>query len=243
MPASRIMIIEDTEAIRLAVATALRAQGFEVTATPDGPDLEAELAGVRSRPRGAGRDAARPRRLRAAAAGPAGQPGRGGDADRPRHHGRPGRRARRGADDYLVKPFAMAELVARVDAVLRRTRPGGSVTAVGDLTLNDDANRGPPRRRRGRPHRDRAARARLPRRAPRAGGEQDPDPHGGLGLRGLRRERRRGARLLAAPQARGRRRAAAAAHRPRPRLPARERREHASASPPARCASRVARRR
>lgn len=42
-----------------------------------------------------------------------------------------------GADDYIVKPFAFAELMARVQAVVRRTsaRPP-MVMTVGDLTLD-----------------------------------------------------------------------------------------------------------
>ncbi|AKX45240.1 XRE family transcriptional regulator [Thiopseudomonas alkaliphila] len=44
-----------------------------------------------------------------------------------------------GADDYLVKPFALSELVARIQAVLRRS--SGSVKRllqVADLTLDQD---------------------------------------------------------------------------------------------------------
>ncbi|WP_306015426.1 phosphate regulon transcriptional regulator PhoB [Oceanicaulis sp. MMSF_3324] len=48
-----------------------------------------------------------------------------------------------GADDYIVKPFLMKELFARVRAVLRRIRPGlaeDSVT-VGDITIDRVAHR------------------------------------------------------------------------------------------------------
>jgi DNA-binding response OmpR family regulator len=41
-----------------------------------------------------------------------------------------------GADDYLVKPFGLAELQARIRAVLRRVRPGSEVTRYGPLTVD-----------------------------------------------------------------------------------------------------------
>ena len=45
-----------------------------------------------------------------------------------------------GADDYLVKPFGMMEMVSRVRAVLRRCAPlgEGSVLRAGNLTVNLD---------------------------------------------------------------------------------------------------------
>ncbi len=45
-----------------------------------------------------------------------------------------------GADDYICKPFSPREVVARVKAVLRRTRDGQTVQAQG-LVLNQDRYR------------------------------------------------------------------------------------------------------
>ena len=55
-----------------------------------------------------------------------------------------------GADDYIVKPFGIMEMVSRVRAVLRRTQPqqvskllksGGLVVNVDEHTVNVDGNR------------------------------------------------------------------------------------------------------
>lgn len=141
MPAARILIVEDSDAIRLAVSTALGAQGFEVDALADGTLLEERLLA------GApdlvlldvmlpGRDGfallAQVRRLSRVAV--LMLTARDALADRLQG-------LTEGADDYLVKPFAMAELVARCHALLRRARPGGSETRVGDLVLDEEASR------------------------------------------------------------------------------------------------------
>ncbi len=58
---------------------------------------------------------------------------RGGTADRVRG-------LDTGADDYLVKPFAYAELLARVRALLRRAAPAvGEVLKFGDLSMDAEA--------------------------------------------------------------------------------------------------------
>jgi DNA-binding response OmpR family regulator len=141
VPAARILLIEDSEAIRLPVCTVLGAQGFEVRSALNGNDLEALLGSfcpdlvildVMLPGRdgfellGAVRHGSQAAVLMLTAR----------DSLADRVHG-----LREGADDYVVKPFAMAELVARIHALLRRVRPGGSETAIADLVINEDATR------------------------------------------------------------------------------------------------------
>ncbi|MAY26541.1 MAG: DNA-binding response regulator [Polycyclovorans sp.] len=42
-----------------------------------------------------------------------------------------------GGDDYLVKPYALAELLARIDALLRRARDAGTLASETRLVVED----------------------------------------------------------------------------------------------------------
>ncbi len=44
-----------------------------------------------------------------------------------------------GADDYMVKPFEMAELIARVQAVLRRTQRAANTFSFDDIVVDFDS--------------------------------------------------------------------------------------------------------
>ena len=48
-----------------------------------------------------------------------------------------------GGDDYLTKPFSLDEIIARINAILRRTQKVDvqeSVLEVGEITMNEDAH-------------------------------------------------------------------------------------------------------
>ncbi|HSQ56283.1 MAG TPA: response regulator transcription factor [Gemmata sp.] len=122
MPKARIVVVEDEPAIRRGVSDALRLSGYEVTEAPDGAAglHEAAAAGVDlvlldiMLPKRDGLDVlselrrtnpTRPVILLTA---------RGSEDDRVRG-------LKMGADDYVVKPFSAKELIARVEAILRRT--------------------------------------------------------------------------------------------------------------------------
>ncbi|HEU4545206.1 MAG TPA: response regulator transcription factor [Microlunatus sp.] len=138
MAASTILVVEDSDAIRLSVAAVLRGQGYLVTERPDGRDLEAVLG--RKAPDVVVLDVMLPGRdgfdlleviRRTGDAAVIMLTARDSTADRVRGLGA-------GADDYLVKPFAMAELVARIKAVLRRSRPDGGTVRVGELEVDEN---------------------------------------------------------------------------------------------------------
>jgi two-component system OmpR family response regulator len=144
MPGERLLLVDDEENLRSMLVAALRHSGFEVDAVGSG---RAALDAVGSqRPDLVVLDVMLPdldgfevcRRLRADGSR---IPvlfltARDGTEDKVRG-------LTLGGDDYLVKPFSLEELVARVQAVLRRSglAQTGSVLRCEDLELDTDAHR------------------------------------------------------------------------------------------------------
>jgi two-component system OmpR family response regulator len=136
---SRVLVIEDSEAIRAAVESGLVSAGHAVVTHPDGRHLERDLA--QFRPDVVVLDVMLPGRdgfalldaVRSGSdAGVIMLTARDGVEDRLRG-------LTTGADDYVVKPFVLAELVARVNALLRRLGRMQSTLVVGDLVVDPDA--------------------------------------------------------------------------------------------------------
>src|SRR5262249_32415984 len=124
MHAPWVVVIEDEGAIRRGVVDALRASGYRVTEAGDGDEglRAASRAGVDLvlldllLPRRPGLEVLRDLRAARPALPVIVLTARGSEGDRVR-----GRKP--GADDSVVKPFSARELLARVEAVLRRS-PG-----------------------------------------------------------------------------------------------------------------------
>lgn len=132
----RVLIVDDEEALARAVRHALEREGYQVAVCDTGASAEKLAASWRpdvilldlGLPDADGRDVAR--RIRAEDGVPIIMvTGRGEEADRVVG-------LEIGADDYVVKPFSLAELVARVRAVARRAT-GALVTQASALTFRD----------------------------------------------------------------------------------------------------------
>ena len=96
-----------------------------------------------------------------------------------------------GADDYVTKPFGARELVARLQAALRRAAPDARRAGAAGRGAGDRRRRAPrpPRRRRGPPDPDRVRAAERARAQPRAADDAPRAPERGLGP-GVRRRHR-----------------------------------------------------
>ena len=135
----RVLVVEDDGAVRDAVEIAFRSEGFDVKAQADGCDIE-EIVDV-FQPDVAILDVRLPtgpdgytmvRRLRKLDDLPVVLLTSADSLD-DRLNG-----FRAGADDYLSKPFSMAELLARVQALLRRSgRSSDATFKVGDVVVVD----------------------------------------------------------------------------------------------------------
>lgn len=134
----RILVVEDDPAVSGALDRALRLEGYEVTVEPDGKTALQGLA--LSPPDAVILDLGLPgldgievcRRMRSAGDDTPVLMLTARDAVDDRVAGLDA-----GSDDYLVKPFALAELLARLRALLRRRGEGeGEALRFADLSLD-----------------------------------------------------------------------------------------------------------
>jgi len=139
MSPARVLVVEDDDTIRSALVAAVESRGWTAEGAVDGSRLEQQLDAFRPDlvlldwmlPGRSGIELARV----VAAAGDAGMmllTAKDGVDDKLRGFGV-------GVDDYLAKPFVMAELVARMTAILRRRGRAPSVLQVGDLLVDLEA--------------------------------------------------------------------------------------------------------
>jgi two-component system response regulator TctD len=138
----RLLLVEDNEKLAKLLSNGLQTSGFETDLVTTAADARAALTAVRyaaivldlGLPDGDGLVVLREIRHRNDPTPVLVLTARGGVGDRVTG-------LRSGADDYLIKPFAFEELVARLEALLRRpAQLVGSPLRVGNLTL-DTVNR------------------------------------------------------------------------------------------------------
>ncbi len=135
-----VLVVDDEPAVRVALERALRLEAYEVELAADGREALDRLAGP-GRPDAIVLDVAMPhvdglevcRRLREAGDRTPVLMLTARDAVDDRVAGLDA-----GADDYLVKPFALKELKARLRALLRRSGSAGAADPLrfGDLVLD-----------------------------------------------------------------------------------------------------------
>lgn len=140
MTAHRLLIVEDDAEIAEFLAAGLTVEGYDVTVRPDGSDLpahvrEGDFALVildRMLPDAEGAELCR--QLRAQGEDIMVLMLTAKDALDDKLSG-----FRAGADDYMTKPFAFEELLARIEVLVRRAAGGHTVReelTVGDLRVN-----------------------------------------------------------------------------------------------------------
>lgn len=137
----RVLVVDDEPVLRSALDRALRMDGYEIALAADGQDALDEIAA--QRPDAVVLDVAMPgidgfevcRRIRQGGDRTPVLMLTGRDAVDDRVAGLDA-----GADDYLVKPFALKELLARLRALLRRVDGGAEELTYGDLRMSVTAH-------------------------------------------------------------------------------------------------------